>query len=250
MRLVSWNVNGIRAALKNGFTTSVKNLNPDVICIQETKAQKREVELEGFTSYWNHADKAGYSGTAAFTKHKPLSVEYDMPGYNSEGRIITLEFKNFYLINVYTPNSGRELARLSYRKQWDEDFRKFALEKKKPVIICGDLNVAHKEIDIANPQGNKTTKTKPGNAGFTDQERESFTKLLDSGFIDTFRYFYPEKIQYTYWTYMFNARAKNKGWRMDYFCVSTALEKNLLDAKIHDTIHGSDHCPVELEIKT
>lgn len=251
MRLISWNVNGLRAALKNGLTSKIKELNTDVICLQETKTQKREVELEGYTSYWNYAEKNGYSGTAIFTKHSPVSVSYDMPGYNSEGRIIVLEFVRFYLINVYTPNSGRELARLSYRKDWDESFRKFAkkLKNKKPVIICGDLNVSHNEIDIANPQGNKTTKTKPGHAGFTDQERNSFTEHLQAGFIDTFRYFYPDTVKYTYWTYMFNARAKNKGWRLDYFLVSEDLKDKLKDAKIHDTIHGSDHCPIELEIE-
>lgn len=253
MRILSWNVNGIRAALRKNFLESIKELDPDVVCLQETKAQQGQAQilLPGYEQYWNSAEKKGYSGTAVFTRIEPLEVEYDMKGYDKEGRIILLEFDGFYLLNVYTPNSGRDLSRLDYRKEWDKEFRRFVkeLEGKKPVIIAGDLNVAHKEIDIANPQGNKTTKSKPGNAGFTDQERNSFTEHLNSGLVDTFRHLYPDTEKYTWWTYMFNARAKNKGWRLDYFLVSMDLMDKVDDSRIHDNIHGSDHCPIELEIR-
>ncbi|MGM5484739.1 MAG: exodeoxyribonuclease III [Nanobdellota archaeon] len=255
MKLVSWNVNGIRAALRKDFTSSIQDLDPDIFCLQETKAQEGQAQMlmPQYKQYWNSAEKKGYSGTAVFTKIDPVRVSYglDSEENDSEGRVITLEFERFYLLNVYTPNSGRDLSRLSYRQEWDKKFRGYIkkLEKDKPVIICGDLNVAHKEIDIANPQGNKTTKSKPGNAGFTDQEREDFTKHLDSGLIDTFRYLYPNKEKYSWWTYMFNARSKNKGWRLDYFLVTRQLEENIEDAFIYDEIYGSDHCPIGLKIR-
>jgi len=256
MKLLSWNVNGIRACLGKGFLESMKDENPDIICLQETKAQDHQVELEleGYEQYWNSAEKKGYSGTLILSKIKPLSISYGInkEEHDKEGRVITAEYDDFFLINVYTPNSQRELTRLEYRQEWDKEFLSYAkeLEKKKPVIICGDLNVAHKEIDLKNPQTNKTTKTKPGNAGFTDQEREGFQTYLDRGFIDTFRFFYPEKEQaYSWWSYMFKAREKNTGWRIDYFLASKELSSKLKDAKILPDIMGSDHCPVTLELK-
>ncbi len=252
MRLVSWNVNGLRAIMKKGFIESVKKLNPDVLCIQETKMQEGQldldVDLEEYEKYFNSAQKKGYSGTAVFTKVKPISVNYGMnkEEHDKEGRIITAEYDDFYLVNVYTPNSKTELERLEYRMVWEDEFRHFLkeLEKKKPVIICGDLNVAHKEIDLKNPSSNRKS------AGFTDEERNKFTELLEAGFIDTFRFFYPDKEgAYTWWSYLTKARERNAGWRIDYFLVSESLKDRLVDAKIHSDIYGSDHCPVELEIK-
>lgn len=258
LKLVSWNVNGIRAVMKKGFLESIDELQADIVCLQETKAHPHQVDHElkemGYNyEFWNSADKAGYSGTAIFSKIEPLSVIYDMgiEEHDNEGRVIATEFEKFFLVTVYTPNSKRQLERLDYRQEWDRDFLNYIkeLEKNKPVIFCGDLNVAHKEIDVKNDKGNKTTKTKPGNAGFTDQEREGFENILGAGFIDTFRYFYPNVEKFSWWTYMFNSRAKNVGWRIDYFCVSKALENNLVDAQIHNEIYGSDHCPVSLKIK-
>ncbi len=252
MRLVSWNVNGLRAIMKKGFIESVKKLNPDILCIQETKMQEGQldldVDLEEYEKYFNSAQKKGYSGTAVFTKVKPISVNYGMnkEEHDKEGRIITAEYDDFYLVNVYTPNSKTELERLEYRMVWEDEFRHFLkeLEKKKPVIICGDLNVAHKEIDLKNPSSNRKS------AGFTDEERNKFTELLEAGFIDTFRFFYPDKEgAYTWWSYLTKARERNAGWRIDYFLVSESLKDRLVDAKIHSDIYGSDHCPVELEIK-
>ena len=249
MKLVSWNVNGLRAVMGKGFMDSFNALDADVFCLQETKLQEGQIELDlpGYTQYWNYAEKKGYSGTAVFTKVKPLNVTYGIgvPEHDHEGRVITLEFEDFYFITVYVPNSQRELTRLSYRQEWERDFLKYicGLEKSKPVIYCGDLNVAHKEIDLKNPKSNH------GNAGFTDEERECFTKVLDSGYIDTFRYFYPDKADiYSWWSYMFHAREKNAGWRIDYFVASDKLKDKLVDAKIHTDIFGSDHCPVELDI--
>lgn len=252
MRLVSWNVNGLRAIMKKGFIESVKKINPDVLCLQETKMQEGQidldVDLEEYEKYFSSAQKKGYSGTAVFTKVKPINVTYgmDKEEHDKEGRIITVEFDDFYLVNVYTPNSKTELERLEYRMIWEDEFRNYLkeLEKTKPVIICGDLNVAHKEIDLKNPSSNRKS------AGFTDEERNKFTELLDAGFIDTFRYFYPDKEgAYTWWSYLTKARERNAGWRIDYFLVSDSLKDRLVDAKIHSDIYGSDHCPVELEIK-
>jgi exodeoxyribonuclease-3 len=252
MKIISWNVNGIRAITKKDFHKSVNQMNPDIICIQETKAHPDQVDAQ-FNDfpyhYWNSAEKKGYAGTAIFSKIEPIRVIYDMgiPKHDNEGRIITLEFKNFFLTTVYTPNEGRDLGRLEYRhKEWDPDFLTYMkiLEKKKPVIFCGDLNVAHKEIDLKNPQTNKTTARRPGNAGFTDQEREGMDKIIKAGFIDTFRHLYPEEIKYTWWSYMFHARAKNVGWRIDYFCVSPKIIKRIKDAFILNEYMGSDHCPV------
>jgi exodeoxyribonuclease-3 len=252
MRLVSWNVNGLRAIMKKGFIESVKKINPDVLCLQETKMQEGQldldVDLEEYEKYFNSAQKKGYSGTAIFTKLKPINVTYgmDKEEHDKEGRIITVEYDDFYLVNVYTPNSKTELERLEYRMIWEDEFRNYLkeLEKTKPVIICGDLNVAHKEIDLKNPSSNRKS------AGFTDEERNKFTELLDAGFIDTFRYFYPDKEgAYTWWSYLTKARERNAGWRIDYFLVSDSLKDRLVDAKIHSDIYGSDHCPVELEIK-
>ena len=260
LKLISWNVNGIRAILNKDFLESVKKLNPDILCFQETKAHPSQLDekikqLSYKNCFWHSADKKGYSGTAVFSKIKPISVEYGLKeneeNIDNEGRIITLEFKNFYLVNLYVPNAKRDLSRLEEKsKQWWPKVFEYIkkLESKKPVIICGDLNVAHKEIDLKNPQSNKTTKTKPGHAGFTDTERNDFQKLLDLGYIDTFRYLYPDKIQYTWWSYMFNARQKNIGWRIDYFLISKKLKDKLIDSKIHDKILGSDHCPIELDI--
>lgn len=249
MKLVSWNVNGLRACITKGFYDFFKEVDADVFCIQESKMQQEQAEviLDGYTQYWNSAVKKGYSGTAVFTRKEPLSVSYDigMDKHNDEGRVITLEFEEFYLVTVYTPNSKKELARLDYRMEWEDDFRSYilGLEEKKPVVICGDLNVAHKEIDLKNP------KTNTKNAGFTIEEREKMTKLLDSGYIDSFRYFYPDVTDaYTWWSYMFKAREKNAGWRIDYFIVSDKLKDKLTGSKIHSEIHGSDHCPVELEL--
>ncbi len=249
MRLISWNVNGLRACVNKGFLDFFHEIDADIFCIQESKLQEGQIalELEGYHQYWNYAIKKGYSGTAVFTKQEPLQVTYGMgwEEHDQEGRVITLEFPEFYLVTVYTPNSQNELARLSYRMEWERDFLTYLkkLEEKKPVVFCGDLNVAHKEIDLKNPKTNRK------NAGFTDEEREKFSQLLDAGFIDTFRYFYPDQEQiYSWWSYRFKAREKNAGWRIDYFCVSEGLKEKLQDAKIHTEIMGSDHCPIELDI--
>ena len=249
MKLISGNVNGIRACCDKGFREAFKSLDADFFCLQETKMQEGQLDLafDGYTSYWNYAEKKGYSGTAIFTRHQPLSVSYglDIEHHDKEGRVITLEMDNFYLVTVYTPNSQDGLKRLDYRMTWEDDFRNYLLEldKKKPVIVCGDLNVAHKEIDLKNPKTNRM------NAGFTDQEREKFQLLLDSGFIDTFRFFYPDMESiYSWWSYRFKAREKNAGWRIDYFLASKRLADKLTGAKIHTEIYGSDHCPVEVTI--
>jgi len=250
MKIISWNVNGIRAAIKKGFYDFVKENNPDILCLQETKAHKEQVELQLDDypyQYWNSAEKKGYSGTAIFSKIKPLSVNNDIgiDEHDQEGRVITAEFKNYYLVTVYTPNSKRELLRLEYRqKQWDVDFLKFIknLEKSKPVIFCGDLNVAHKEIDLKNPKTNKR------NPGFTDEERMGFDNYIDSGFIDTFREFEKGEGHYTWWSYMFQARSKNIGWRIDYFCISKILRPLLKSSFILKDVLGSDHAPIVLEI--
>ena len=249
MKLISWNVNGIRACINKGFRDFFNEINADIFCIQETKCQKEQIELEfeGYTSYWNSAEKKGYSGTAIFTKQKPISVKYGIgkEEHDKEGRVITLEFEKFYMVNIYTPNSKRELERLEYRQIWEDEIRKYLLKlnEEKPVIMCGDLNVAHKEIDLKNP------KTNRHNAGFTDEERNKMTELLEAGFIDTFRFLYPDKENaYSWWSYMGHAREKNVGWRIDYFIVSKSIEKCIKEAKIHSEILGSDHCPVELEI--
>ena len=249
MKLISWNVNGIRACCDKGFREAFKSLDADFFCLQETKMQEGQLDLafDGYTSYWNYAEKKGYSGTAIFTRHQPLSVTYglDIEHHDKEGRVITLEMENFYLVTVYTPNSQDGLKRLDYRMTWEDDFRNYLLEldKKKPVIVCGDLNVAHKEIDLKNPKTNRM------NAGFTDQEREKFQLLLDSGFIDTFRFFYPDMESiYSWWSYRFKAREKNAGWRIDYFLASKRRADKLTGAKIHTEIYGSDHCPVEVTI--
>lgn len=248
MKLISWNVNGIRACLKKGFLDFFKEANADIFCLQETKCQQGQVELEieGYTSYWNSAEKKGYSGTAVFTKKKPLNVTYGIgkEEHDKEGRIITLEFENFYLVTNYTPNAKRELERLDYRMIWEDEIRKYLLNlnKTKPVIMCGDLNVAHEEIDLKNP------KTNRGNAGFTDEEREKMTELLNVGFTDSFRYLYPEKQEYSWWSYMGHAREKNIGWRIDYFITSKDIKKNIKEATIYSEVLGSDHCPIGLEI--
>ncbi len=249
MKLISWNVNGLRACLNKGFNEFFNNMDADIFCLQETKMQpdQAEVNLEGYFKYWNSADKKGYSGTAIFTKKEPLTVAYDLglDRHNDEGRVITLEYDNFYMVTVYTPNSKRELARLDYRMEWEEDFREYLLKlnEKKPVIVCGDLNVAHTEIDLKNP------KTNTMNAGFTIEEREKMTKLLGSGFVDTFRHLYPDVTEaYTWWSYVFKAREKNAGWRIDYFLVSESLKTKIVDSIIHKDVLGSDHCPVELDI--
>ena len=249
MKLISWNVNGIRACLNKGFSYFFKEVNADIFCLQETKCQPEQInlEFEGYTSYWNSAERKGYSGTAIFTKKQPVNVTYGIgiEEHDKEGRIITLEFENFYLVTNYTPNAKRELERLDYRMVWEDEIRKYLLElnKKKPVIMCGDLNVAHEEIDLKNPKTNK------GNAGFTNEEREKMTELLNAGFIDSYRYLYPEKIEYSWWSYMGHAREKNVGWRIDYFIVSNDFRENIKDATIYTEILGSDHCPVGLEIK-
>ena len=249
MKLISWNVNGIRACLNKGFSDFFKEVNADIFCLQETKCQPEQInlEFEGYTSYWNSAERKGYSGTAIFTKKQPVNVTYGIgiEEHDKEGRIITLEFENFYLVTNYTPNAKRELERLDYRMEWEDENRKYLLElnKKQPVIMCGDLNVAHEEIDLKNPKTNK------GNAGFTNEEREKMTELLNAGFIDSYRYLYPEKIEYSWWSYMGHAREKNVGWRIDYFIVSNDFRENIKDATIYTEILGSDHCPVGLEIK-
>ena len=249
MKLISWNVNGIRACLNKGFSDFFKEVNADIFCLQETKCQTEQInlEFEGYTSYWNSAERKGYSGTAIFTKKQPINVTYGIgiEEHDKEGRIITLEFENFYLVTNYTPNAKRELERLDYRMIWEDEIRKYLLElnKKKPVIMCGDLNVAHEEIDLKNPKTNK------GNAGFTNEERGKMTELLNAGFIDSYRYLYPEKIEYSWWSYMGHAREKNVGWRIDYFIVSNDFRENIKDATIYTKILGSDHCPVGLEIK-
>lgn len=249
MKFISWNVNGLRACVGKDFESQFKALDADFFCLQETKMQEGQLDLkfEGYESYWNYAEKKGYSGTAIYTKHKPLSVSYGMgiEEHDHEGRVITLEYEQFYLVTVYTPNSQNELKRLDYRMTWEEDFKKFLkqLDAKKPVIVCGDMNVAHEEIDIKNPKPNRR------NAGFTDEEREKMTELLADGFIDTFRYKYPETVTYSWWSYRFKAREKNAGWRIDYFLVSERLKEKIEDAKIHTEVMGSDHCPVELDIQ-
>jgi exodeoxyribonuclease-3 len=250
MKAISWNVNGLRACVDKNFMEDFKKLDADLFCLQETKLQEGQIELDlpGYHQYWNYAEKKGYSGTAIFTRKKPLSVTngIGVEEHDHEGRVITLEFENFYFIVVYVPNSQRELARLSYRMEWEKAFLAYilGLEAKKPVIYCGDLNVAHKEIDLKNP------KTNHMNAGFTDEERACFTKILESGYIDSFRYFYPDqKDIYSWWSYMFKSREKNAGWRIDYFVVSEKLKDRMKDAKIHTDIMGSDHCPVELDIE-
>ena len=249
MKLISWNVNGLRACVGKGFLDYFKEQQADIFCLQETKLQEGQIELEldGYHQYWNYAEKKGYSGTAIFTKEKPIPVHYGIgiEEHDKEGRVITLEFEKFYMITVYTPNSQEKLARLDYRMKWEEDFKNYLLEldKKKPVIVCGDLNVAHKEIDLKNPKTNRK------NAGFSDEEREKMTKLLESGFVDSFRYFYPNKTDiYSWWSYRFSARAKNAGWRIDYFLVSDRIKENMKGAEIHTEILGSDHCPVLLNI--
>ena len=261
MKLISWNVNGIRACVKKGFEDFFKKIDADIFCIQETKMQINENEnlmevaeilklpiFKNYYSYWNSAEKKGYSGTAIFTKKEPKSVKYGIGKeiHDKEGRVITLEFENFYMVNIYTPNSKRELERLDYRQIWEDEIRKYLLDlsKKKSVIMCGDLNVAHEEIDLKNP------KTNRGNAGFTDEERQKMTELLNAGFTDSFRYLYPDKVEaYSWWSYMGRAREKNIGWRIDYFIVSNDIRKNIKEANIFPEVLGSDHCPVGLEIK-
>lgn len=249
MKLISWNVNGLRAVWNKGFENIFKELAADIFCIQETKMQEGQLDIsfEGYEQIFNSAEKKGYSGTAIFTRIAPISMSkgIGIDIYDTEGRVITLEFEKFYLVNCYTPNAQRELTRLEYRMNWEDAFRKYLkeLDSKKPVILCGDLNVAHNEIDLKNP------KTNRGNAGFTDEEREKFTKLLESGFVDSFRYLYPDKTDsYSWWSYMGRAREKNIGWRIDYFVVSNKLKDKIQEAKIHSNIAGSDHCPVELDI--
>ena len=249
MKFISWNVNGLRACVGKEFEQQFKDLDADFFCLQETKMQAGQLDLSfpGYESYWNYADKKGYSGTAIYTKHKPLSVTYgiDIDEHDHEGRVITLEMDDFYLITVYTPNSQDGLRRLDYRMKWEEDFQAYLhrLDAIKPVIVCGDMNVAHQEIDLKNP------KTNHKNAGFTDEEREKMTQLLSNGFIDTFRTLYPEKVTYSWWSYRFRAREKNTGWRIDYFLISERLKDRLEDAKIHTEIMGSDHCPIEITLK-
>ena len=249
MKLISWNVNGLRACVGKDFEQQFKDFNADFFCLQETKMQAGQLDLSfpGYESYWNYADKKGYSGTAIFTKHKPLSVTYgiDIDEHDHEGRVITLEMDDFYLVTVYTPNSQDELRRLEYRMKWEEDFQSYLhkLDEIKPVIVCGDMNVAHQEIDLKNPKTNRR------NAGFTDEEREKMTELLNNGFIDTFRTLYPEQVTYSWWSYRFRAREKNTGWRIDYFLISERLRDRLIDAKIHTETMGSDHCPIEIDLK-
>lgn len=249
MRFISWNVNGLRACITKGFEDSFKALDADFFCLQETKLQAGQTDLkfEGYDSYWNYADKKGYSGTAVFTKHKPLGVSYGIgiDEHDHEGRVITLEMEDFFLVTVYTPNSQDGLRRLEYRMKWEDDFLAYikALDERKPVIICGDLNVAHEEIDLKNPKTNRM------NAGFTDQEREKMTVFLNSGFTDTFRDKYPDTVKYSWWSYRFKSREKNAGWRIDYFLISDRMKERMCDARIHNDIFGSDHCPVELILK-
>ena len=249
MKLISWNVNGLRACCQKGFEESFRQLDADFFCLQETKMQKGQLDLDfiGYQSYWNYAEKKGYSGTAIFSRHTPLSVAYGigMDEHDHEGRVITLEMEQFYLVTVYTPNSQDELRRLDYRMQWETDFQNYIreLDRKKPVIVCGDMNVAHEEIDLKNPKTNRR------NAGFTDEERGRFAELLGHGFIDTFRYFHPDQTDiYSWWSYRFHAREKNAGWRIDYFVCSERFKDRLTGAEIHTDIYGSDHCPVELTI--
>jgi exodeoxyribonuclease-3 len=250
MKFISWNVNGLRACMGKGFMDFFNEIDADIFCLQETKLSEGQIEMElpGYHQYWNYAEKKGYSGTAVFTKKEPISVTYGIgiEEHDHEGRVITAEFDDFYFVDVYVPNSQRELTRLDYRMVWEDAFLSYVkkLDEKKPVIYCGDLNVAHKEIDLKNPKSNHM------NAGFTDEERACFTKVTESGFIDSFRYFYPdEKDKYSWWSYMFKAREKNAGWRIDYFVVSEKIKDRMVDAKIHADILGSDHCPVELDIK-
>jgi exodeoxyribonuclease III len=249
MKFVSWNVNGLRAAREKGFDEIFKKFDADFFCLQEIKLQAGQIDMDmdGYQSYWNYAEKKGYSGTAIFTKIEPTNVFYGLgkEEHDKEGRLITLEYPNFYISTVYTPNSKQELLRLEYRQEWEDEFREFFknLDAKKPVIICGDMNVAHKEIDLKNPKTNRT------NPGFTDEEREKFTLLLDAGFTDTFRYFYPDKEnEYSWWSYRANARKNNTGWRIDYFLVSDRLQEKLTAASIHQDVLGSDHCPVSVEL--
>lgn len=249
MKFISWNVNGIRAALKKGFMDFFNEIDADIFALQETKCQggQVELELEGYHQYWNYAEKKGYSGTAVFTKREPINVTYGIgiDEHDHEGRVITLEFEDFYFVTVYTPNSQTDLKRLDYRMRWEDDFQNYLcdLSKSKGVVVCGDLNVAHKEIDLKNPKTNRK------NAGFTDEERAKFTQFVERGFVDTFRHFYPDvEGVYSWWSYRFNARKNNAGWRIDYFCVSDSLKDRLNDAKIHTSVEGSDHCPVELDI--
>lgn len=248
MKLISWNVNGLRACITKGFLDFFKQENADIFCLQETKLQPHqiELELEGYHQFWHSAERKGYSGTAVFTKVEPLSVQTDFGKdiFNDEGRVLTLEFEKFYLVNAYVPNSKEELARLSYRMEWEDELRNHLvqLNEKKPVIYCGDLNVAHQEMDLKNPKTNRR------NPGFSDEEREKMTVLLSAGFLDTFRTIYPEEIAYSWWSYRFNSREKNVGWRIDYFITSKSLDKKIQDARIYQEIMGSDHCPVGLEI--
>ena len=247
-KLISWNVNGLRACVGKGFLDFFQAVDADVFCIQESKLQEGQIELDlpGYHQYWNYARKKGYSGTAVFTKEKPLSVAYGMEieKHDQEGRVITLEFKDFFLVTVYTPNAQEGLARLDYRMEWEDEFRGYLkkLDEQKPVIVCGDMNVAHQEIDLKNPKTNRKS------AGFSDQEREKFGCLLNAGFIDTYRYLYPDKVEYSWWSYRFKAREKNAGWRIDYFLISEGLRDRLKDAKIQTTVMVSDHCPVELDL--
>ena len=249
MKLISWNVNGLRACEGKGFRDIFRELDADFFCLQETKMQPGQLDIafEGYESYWNSAEKKGYSGTAIFSRHQPLSVSYGIgiDEHDHEGRVITLEMSDFYLVTVYTPNAQDELRRLDYRMRWEDDFQAYLreLDKQKPVIVCGDMNVAHEEIDLKNPKTNRR------NAGFTDEERAKFTQLLSTGFTDTFRWLYPEEVTYSWWSYRFQARQKNAGWRIDYFVVSDRLRPRIADAKIHTRILGSDHCPVELDLK-
>ena len=249
MKLISWNVNGLRAVMNKGFNDFFESIDADIFCIQETKLQEGQIDLplEGYYQYWNYAEKKGYSGTAIFTKKEPLAVTngIGIDEHNTEGRVITLEFEDFFFVTCYTPNSQNELKRLDYRMKWEDDFREYLLRlnKKKPVILCGDLNVAHNEIDLKNPKTNRK------NAGFSDEEREKMTTLLNSGFTDSFRYLYPDKEGiYSWWSYRFNARKNNAGWRIDYFITSDSIKDKIIDSKIHTDIMGSDHCPVELDI--
>lgn len=246
LKFISWNVNGLRACVAKNFEESFKSLDADFFCLQETKMQKGQLDLQfdGYESFWNYAEKKGYSGTAIYTKHKPLTVKYGMgvEEHDHEGRIITLEYENFYLVTCYTPNSQTDLKRLNYRMTWEDEFRKFLndLNAQKPVVVCGDLNVAHEEIDIKNPKANRR------NAGFTDEERNKMSVLLSNGYIDTFRFLHPTAVTYSWWSYRFHAREKNAGWRIDYFLTSKKLKGNIKEAKIHTDILGSDHCPVEV----
>ena len=250
MKFISWNVNGLRACMQKGFMDFFNNVDADIFCLQETKLQEGQIEMDlpGYQQFWNYAQKKGYSGTALFSKCQPVNCCNDIgvAHLDTEGRVITAEYDNFFFVTCYTPNAQRELARLEHRMQWEDAFRAYLLEldKKKPVVVCGDLNVAHEEIDLKNPKTNRK------NAGFSDEERGKMTELLQSGFTDTFRYFYPDLTEaYSWWSYRFNAREKNAGWRIDYFIVSNRLQSNLKDAKIHSNIMGSDHCPVELELE-